>query len=276
MRKKHSNLILVLVLLVGLSILAYPIVSDWVNAKNQSHLIADYSKAVESIDDAGYEALFAAAGQYNRALLEKPYRWLLSDEELAAYNEILDVTGNGVMGYVEIPCISVFLPVFHGANRDVLQVAAGHVEGSSLPVGGESTHSVISAHRGMPSSKLFTDLDQVELGDIFTFSLLNRTLAYEVDQILVVLPQELEALEIEEGQDYFTLVTCTPYGVNSHRLLVRGHRIETAEEAGVIRITADAVRIDPLLVAACIAAPVLALLFIIALCAPAPKRRIDL
>lgn len=262
MKKHIINALLILIFLIGLSLLLYPTVSDWWNSLHQTRAIASYSETVASMDNSVYDEIWQSAERYNADMLAAGTRWTLSDEELEAYNAELNVGGNGVMGYIEIPKINVSLPIYHGTDANVLQIAVGHIEGSSLPVGGESTHCVLSGHRGLPSAKLFTNLDQMEIGDIFMIQVLNETLTYEVDQILIVLPYELDALKISEGEDLCTLVTCTPYGVNSHRLLVRGHRIENREEAKQIRITSEAIRIEPLIVAPIAAVPMLVLLVV--------------
>lgn len=264
MKKHLSTILLVLVFLIGLSLLLYPTFSDWWNSFHQSRAIAAYSEQVADIDDNQYDEIWAAAEVYNKSLLETPASFVLTKEEQAAYEQQLDV-GNGVMGYIRIPAIDVTLPIYHGTDEAVLQVAVGHLEWSSLPVGGESSHCVISGHRGLPSAKLFTDLDKLYEGDTFSLYILDEVLTYEVDQIRIVEPQELEELTIEAGQDLCTLVTCTPYGVNSHRLLVRGHRIETPEEEAAVRVTADAMQVESLLVAPFVAAPILLLLLVLVL-----------
>ena len=264
-KKKKSilpSLLLVLILLAGLSLLLYPTLSDYWNSLHQSQAIASYVETVEAMDEADYEAMWAAARAYNDALPRDNSRFHPSEEEQAEYDALLDVSGTGIMGYVEIPQIGVSLPIYHGTDEAVLQVAIGHIEGSSLPVGGAGTHCVISGHRGLPSAKLFTDLDQIQEGDTFLLHILDETLTYQVDQIHIVEPDDVTYLAIEEGQDLCTLVTCTPYGVNSHRLLVRGRRIETEETAAAIRVTADAILVDPMLVAPAVAAPILLILLI--------------
>lgn len=257
-----SNIILIAVFLIGLSLLLYPTFSDYWNSFHQSRAIASYAEAVAEVDDDTYERILAEAKQYNEDLSSRPQSWTLTEEELEVYNEVLNVTGSGIMGYIEIPSIDVSLPIYHGVDEAVLQIAVGHIEGSSLPVGGLSTHCVISGHRGLPSAKLFTNLDQLVEGDVFVIRVLDETLTYEVDQIRIVEPTDLSALEREEGKDLCTLVTCTPYGVNSHRLLVRGHRIENLEESNSIRVTADATLIDPVIVAPIVAVPILLILLI--------------
>lgn len=257
-----STIVLLLILFVGISLLLYPTVSDYWNSFHQSRAIASYADAVSQVDEIDYEEIWQEAVEYNASLLGKSSRWILTDEEREHYNDILNVGGTGIMGYVEIPRIKVSLPIYHGVDEGVLQVAIGHIEGSSLPVGGEGTHCVISGHRGLPSAKLFTDIDELEEGDLFMMRVLDETLTYEVDQIRIVEPSELQDLEIEEEKDLCTLVTCTPYGVNSHRLLVRGHRVENQKDASSIRVTADAQQIDSRMVAIILAAVVLTVLFI--------------
>ena len=257
-----STVILILVFFLGLSLVLYPSVSDYWNSLHQSRAIATYAEEVSGLDTGRYEQLWAEAVDYNRTLRDRDNAFLLSETQKAAYDSLLNVGGNGVMGYIEIPTIGVSLPIYHGTDEGVLQIAVGHIEWTSLPVGGESSHCVISGHRGLPSAKLFTNLDKLVVGDTFLFRVLDETLTYEVDQILIVEPQEVSALTIREGEDLCTLVTCTPYGINTHRLLVRGHRVENAETARTIRVTADAMQVEPLIVAPMVAAPMLAVLLI--------------
>jgi len=262
MKKHLSTIILILIFLIGLSLVLYPTVADYWNSLHQSRAIATYAEEVANIDTDKYTEVWQTAVEYNRSLRNRDNIFILSDEQKVQYDELLNVGGNGVMGYIEIPSIGVSLPVYHGTDEAVLQIAIGHLEWTSLPVGGESTHCVVSGHTGLPSAKLFTNLNQLEKGDTFLFRILDETLTYEVDQILIVLPQETDALHIEEDKDLCTLVTCTPYGVNSHRLLVRGHRVENAEIAKTIRVTADAMQIEPLIVAPLVAVPMLLVLLI--------------
>lgn len=275
--KKKSNVttyLLILVLLAGLSLLLYPSFSDYWNSFHQSRAIAGYTEEVASMDNDVYEDFRSQAQQYNEKLFlrqKTENAFLIPEEQLAEYEQLLDVTGLGIMGYIEIPSIDVSLPIYHGTSDTVLQIAVGHLDWTSLPVGGESTHCVLSGHRGLPSAKLFTNLDKLAVGDTFLMQVLDEVLTYEVDQILIVEPDETQALMIEEGKDYCTLVTCTPYGVNSHRLLVRGHRIETVQEAKAIRIPADAVQIEPLLVAPLLSLPIL-LILLIGLLIPKPRK----
>ena len=265
MKKKGNHLItilLVLIFLLGLSLLLYPAVSDYWNSKHQTRAIAVYSEEVSGLDEDQYQALWEAAAAYNASLLERDNAYLLTEEQKAAYEQLLNVSGLGIMGYIEIPSIDCSLPIYHGTEESVLQIAIGHLEWTSLPVGGESTHCVLSGHRGLPSAKLFTNLDKLQEGDVFLLRVLDEVLTYEVDQILIVEPQETGTLRIVEGEDYCTLVTCTPYGINSHRLLVRGHRVENQADAASIRVTADALQIEPVLVAPVVAAPMLLALLV--------------
>lgn len=261
-RNRLITVFLTVVLLVGLCILLYPTVSNWWNERTASRVISSYDEAVAALSDEDYSAYFEAAEAYNQALQEVGSAAALVNPELVeGYENLLDITGTGIMGYITIEKIGVQLPIYHGTSNGVLTAGAGHLEGSSLPVGGEGTHCVISAHRGLPSATLFTNLDQLEEGDTFTITVLDRVFTYEVDQISIVLPDEVENLYIENGEDYCTLMTCTPYGVNSHRLLVRGHRVDN-DETSHIRVTAEASEIDTFLVAMFIAIPLLVVLLI--------------
>lgn len=272
--KKSSiiNIVLILLLLVGLSLLLYPSISDYWNSLHQSQAIANYAEDVAQLDEEEYSQLWQEAEAYNQALRERKNSYFLTEEEKEEYNRLLDPSGYGVMGYVEIPSISCSLPLYHGTDESVLQIALGHLEWSSLPTGGAGTHCVLSGHRGLPSAKLFTDLDKLVEGDIFLLQVLDRVLTYEVDQILIVEPQETASLQIFEGKDYCTLVTCTPYGKNTHRLLVRGHRVETAETEVSVRVTSEAILIEPVIVAPILAMPMLVLLLII-LCWPRKRKK---
>jgi len=273
-RKKKisfSNFILLIAFVTGLSLLLYPAVSDFWNSKHQTQAIADYAVKVEETDDISKEILWNDAVEYNRQLAGTSQKWTLTEDEKKEYGSLLDVSGTGVMGYVEIPSIKVSLPIYHGTDEEVLQIAIGHIEGSSLPVGGASTHCVISGHRGLPSAKLFSNLDKLVEGDLFMLQVMDEVLVYEVDQIRIVEPEETEDLKIELGKDYCTLVTCTPYGVNSHRMLVRGHRTEDPDS--YINVTADAIEIEPFIVAAVLAVPVLIILYVIVLIGTGKRER---
>ena len=256
MKKKRnviSTAILVVLLLVGLSVMLYPTVSDWWNSRVQTRAIATYNQSVEQMDTGDKERLLMEAHSYNATLshLTAPFtNW----EDAGNYGKILDISGTGIMGYISIPKIQVELPIYHGTSAEVLNVAVGHLQGSSFPVGGENTHAVISAHRGLPSAKLFSDLDQLVEGDTFTVTILDEVLTYEVEKIFIVKPDELDKLAIIPGGDYVTLMTCTPYGVNSHRLLVRAHRVDTVSPHNV-KVAADAVQLDSMSMVPFIAAP---------------------
>lgn len=228
-----------------------------------SQAVANYAEKVKDLSREQYDKMLQEAKAYNKTLAQSGGGYTLSKRQEAAYESILDVTGTGIMGYIEIPTIHISLPIYHGIEDSVLQIAVGHLEWSSLPVGGKSTHCVLSGHRGLPSAKLFTNLDQLVEGDTFVIRVLDEVLTYEVDQILIVEPSDVSALTIEEGKDLCTLVTCTPYGINSHRLLVRGHRVANQTEG--IRVTSDAIQIDPLLVAPVVALPMLLALLIVLL-----------
>lgn len=267
MKKHLSTFLLVLVFLLGACILLYPTVSDHWNSLHQTRVIGAYEDTLANMTQKDYTESFEAANAYNAALAKlnfpmAEYKSLKKRTELIPYEELLDVNGVGIMGYIDIDAIGVELPIYHGTDSSVLNIAVGHLEGSSLPVGGESTHCVLSAHRGLPSARLFTDLDRLKVGDAFTLSVLNRLLTYEIDQILIVKPEEVDTLAIEPGQDLCTLVTCTPYGINSHRLLVRGHRVENTAPKPEIFVPADMVQIDPLVVTPIVAVPMLLVLLI--------------
>lgn len=273
MKKRISTIILIIVLLIGLSLLLYPTVSARWNAMHQSRAIANYVEDIQSLDSDRTAEIWNNAVEYNKALAEKDGSIVLSEEERAVYNSNLDAAGNGIMGYIEIPSISCFLPIYHGTQEDILQIAIGHIEGTSLPTGGGSTHCVLSGHRGLPSARLFTDLDKLVPGDIFTMNILDETLTYEVYEILTVLPHEVDELEIEENQDLCTLVTCTPYGINTHRLLVKARRIANIdEESHNVRVVAEAMQIEPIIVASIIAIPMLLVLLLMLLLQPKKRK----
>ena len=260
MKRDKIGILLVLMLFIGVCGLLYPSVSQYWNSKTQTRAVENYQAILDSLKKEDYTAFFQAAEEYNSALygLEDHLR---DYRLLEGYEEILNVSGNGIMGYVAIQKLGVELPVYHGISTEVLNIACGHLEGTSFPVGGESTHCILSAHRGLPHAKLFTDLDKMELGDTFTVTVLDRTVTYQVDQIKVVRPNEIDDVRIIEGQDHCTLLTCTPYGINSHRLLVRGTRIENAPP--VLYVTSDAYRIDSLVATPVVAAPILFILLIV-------------
>ncbi|MCR5635615.1 MAG: class C sortase [Clostridiales bacterium] len=260
-KKNTSTIILICVLILGLGIMLYPTISDYWNSFRSSRVISNYAEVVAKMDGADYERILAEALDYN-INLSKNQTFSLTDRQLGIYEEQLNVDGGGVMGYIEIPTIDVTLPICHGTSDRVLQNSVGHINWTSLPVGGESSHCVLSGHRGLPSAKLFTNLDKLSVNDTFIIRILDETLTYEVDQILIVLPDDIENLKIVPGMDYVTLLTCTPYGINTHRLLVRGHRIENEANAANIRVTADATQIEPMIIAPIVAIPILLWLLI--------------
>lgn len=255
-----STVVLIIILIVGLSVMLYPTVSNLWNERVQSQAIAEYDKTIQNIDQNHYDEIWANAEEYNKKLSEL-YAPLSNADEIDGYDNILDVSGTGIMGYITIPVIKVEIPIYHGTSAEVLNIAAGHLKGSSLPIGGKNTHAVISAHRGLPSARLFTDLDKLVKGDTFTITILDRVLTYQVEEILIVKPEEVEKLAIIPDSDYVTLMTCTPYGINTHRLLIRSHRIDTVYEK-TVKISADAVQVDPMLVIPVIAFFLLILLVI--------------
>ena len=276
-RKMLTIACAILVFLVALGITLYPLISNWYNSRHQSEIHTQYLEVLRQVDNSEiilaeryaneYNAAISPGTQLSDAFSKEALLWASED-----YENLLNLAGDGIMGYIEIPSIDCSLPIYHGTEESVLQIAVGHLEWSSLPVGGESTHCVLSGHRGLPSAKLFTNLDKLQTGNIFMLRILDNVLTYEVDQILIVEPQETGALRIEEGKDYCTLVTCTPYGINTHRLLVRGHRIDNIEEAKTVRVTADAIQIEPLLVAPVVAIPILLLLLILLLLPKQPRK----
>lgn len=265
-----SNIILILMLIAGLSLLVYPSFSDYWNSLHQSRAVASYVETVTKLDNKEYERIWQEALDYNKKLTERENAYILPEELTGEYNNLLNIGGNGIMGYIDIKSIGVNLPLYHGTSESVLQVAIGHLDWTSLPTGGAGTHCVVSGHRGLPSARLFTDLDQLDVGDTFVLNILDQVLTYEVDQIKIVEPHETEDLLIQPGKDYCTLVTCTPYGINSHRMLVRGERTDNILERKEIRVTADALQIEPIIVAPLVAAPILLVLLVVLLI-PKPK-----
>ena len=272
--KKNSwvvTVLLVLILLAGIGLLVYPTFSDWWNSMHQSQAIASYVEKISSADSEQIEQMWAEARAYNEEVARSGLRFKISEKELETYKKVLDVTGTGIMGYIDIPKIDVSLPIYHSTSDEVLQIAVGHLEGSSLPIGGEGTHALLSGHTGLPSAKLFTNIDRLEEGDRFMINVLGRMLTYEVDQIRVVLPAEAEDLDIDPEQDYVTLITCTPYGINTHRLLVRGRRVESEKEQ--IMVPAEAVCLDKIVVAVVVGVPVLLFILIITLIFTRKKKK---
>lgn len=271
-KRTGTSFLLIALFALGLSLVLYPSVSNYINSIHQTREIASYAEEVASLDEELCDELWGEAEKYNRLLLTRSNDYSRTDRQKKLYDKLLNLSATGAMGYIDIPSLSVTLPIYHGTSDAVLQRAVGHIEWTSLPVGGESTHSVLSGHRGLPSSKLFTDLDKLQAGDIFMLRVLNRTLTYEVDRILIVEPLDVLSLSVSEKKDYCTLVTCTPYGINTHRLLVRGHRIENREEAMHIALISEAVQIEPLAVAPILAVPLLIMLVIFTLM-PGRDRR---
>lgn len=273
-KSKITTIIMILFFFMGLIILLYPSISSFYNQKIQSKSIVDYETLL-NLEDNNYEEEFEEASSYNKKLnlLNDPF---ISSYELTKnYKKVLNINNNGMMGYLTINKIKVELPIYHGTDEKVLNRGVGHIEGSSLPVGGKSTHSVLSAHRGLPTSMLFTDLNKLEIGDIFTIKILNRTLTYQVDKISVVKPDDINNLAVEEDKDYVTLVTCTPYGINTHRLLVRGVRVENDID-GMDYITTDSFKISNLIVTPIVVIPIIFVLLIIIILKPINKEKIDL
>ena len=270
MKSRKSTFILLISFFIGLSVLLYPSLSSYWNSKTQSQAIVDYESMLAQVKLEDYTAIFEGADAYNQKLmaLEEP---LLEYTRLTEYQSILNVSGTGMMGYITIPKISQELPVYHGTSDGVLSVAVGHLEGTSLPIGGESTHSVVSAHRGLPSAVLFTHLDRMEIGDTFYFTILDRTITYEVDQIRIVEPNDTSLIQIAEGKDYCTLLTCTPYGINTQRLLVRGHQVDVSQMRNLY-VANEAYRIEPLVVMPIVALPIIFVLLIYVMFAPVKKE----
>ncbi len=259
-KRNMTTLLLLLMGAVGLGLILYPSFADWWNSFHQSRAVASYMEAVANMDKSQYEKMLRDADAYNTRLAKTGIQWTLTEKQREEYKKILNINDTGIMGYIDIPKINVELPIYHGTDEAVLQIAVGHLEGTSLPVGGKGSHCVVSGHRGLPSARLFTDIDKLVEGDTFTLTVLNRTVTYEVDQIRIVEPHDLSDLQMDKNADLCTLVTCTPYGINTHRLLVRGHRVANAQ--GDATVIADAMQIESVYIAPFIAAPILVLLII--------------
>ena len=270
MKNRKTTIILLISFFIGLSVLLYPSLSSYWNSKTQSKAIVDYESMLAQYKPEDYTAIFEAANNYNQKLweLKDP---LVNYSQLSDYNDVLNISGTGMMGYITIPKISQELPVYHGTSDSVLSVAVGHLQGTSLPVGGENTHCVVSAHRGLPTAVLFTHLDRMELGDIFSFTILDRTITYEVDEIRIVEPNDTSLIQIAEGKDYCTLLTCTPYGINTQRLLVRGHQVDASQTRNIY-VANEAYRIEPLIVMPIVALPIIFVLLIYVMLAPVKKE----
>lgn len=262
---KHNkiNAIIIAILIAGIALISYPSIANWWNSFHQTRAIMSYADAVANLNAEDYDRIWKNAKEYNKELGESGFNWHQTDAELKEYEKQLDVDGTGVMGYIDIPIIRVQLPLYHGIDETVLQTAIGHLSPTSLPVGGKNSHCSLSGHRGLPSARLFTDLDKLREGDTWTINVMDRTLTYEVDQVRIVEPEDLSELQLEKKKDYCTLITCTPYGINTHRLLVRGHRIPNS--LGDANMIADALQIQPVYVAPVVAAPILLILLILLL-----------
>lgn len=271
-RKNLVTIILVGLMIIGAGLIIYPSFSDYWNSFTQSRVIMNYADSISGMDPEEYERIMSSARQFNEELKEKESRWTMTEEERSRYMSELNADGAGSMGYITIPKVDIMLPVYHGTEEKVLQSAIGHIEGSSLPVGGEGTHCVLSGHRGLPSARLFTDLDKLKEGDTFTLTIMNEMLTYQIDQVRIVDPTDYSLLQLEEGADYCTLLTCTPYGINTERLLVRGKRI--ANPNGEAKVVADAIQVEATYVAPFIAVPIIFVLLLWMVIA-ARARRID-
>lgn len=265
------TVLMVLILLAGIGLIAYPSFSDWWNSMHQSQAIASYVDEVSRQDAERIEQMWEEARAYNKDLADVGNHFKVTDEEMERYNQVLDITGTGIMGYIDIPKIDVSLPIYHSTNEEVLQIAIGHLEGSSLPIGGPDTHALLSGHTGLPSAKLFTNIDRLVEGDRFMINVLGQMLTYEVDQIDVVLPTGVDELDIVPGEDLVTLITCTPYAVNTHRLLVRGHRVEN--EKAQVTVPQDAVILDKIVVGVLVGVPILLFILVITLIFTRKKKK---
>ena len=265
MRKHFFSILIIAMFIIGSSVLLYPAISNYINSKHASRVIATYNEVLTNSDEDKLSGILGSAADYNSRLRSALPNAFYTPSEVTGYDGTLDITGTGIMGYIDIDKIGVELPIYHGVSKEVLQVGIGHLEGTSLPIGGESTHCVLSGHRGLPSAKLFTDLDELEVGDEFTITILDRMLTYRVDQIRIVLPTETDDLQLVDGGDYCTLMTCTPYGINTHRLLVRGVRTENAEIKKKVFVKNEAYKIDTLIVAPIAAIPLLLIAMVLIL-----------
>lgn len=270
--KKNYNLFLILMFLIGFSLLTYPIISNYINSFSQSKAVSTYESELLNMDTNDYLSYWEDANKFNNTAINETQWLFLNDENKNWYYKTLDVTGNGMIGYIEIDKLGLKLPIYHGTGEEVLQSGIGHIEGSSLPVGGEGTHCLLSGHRGLPSAILFSDLDQLEVGDKFLIHILGETLTYQVYEVNIILPNEVSSLELEKGLDLCTLITCTPYGVNSHRLLVHGNRIENDETIEILNISANALKVDLIFVIPFIAIPFLLVLFVVFIISDVAKK----
>lgn len=273
LKRNIVNVILTMILLTGAGLIAYPTVSDWYNSYHQSVIMMEYAEAIASMDPEVIRQEWENAERYNKEVVQRyGNNWSPDENWIASYKEELNLDEKGVMGYIQIPKFDLKIPVYHTTDEKVLQKGIGHMSGTSLPIGGEGTHAVLSGHRGLPTARLFTDLDKLVVGDKFQLNILDRTLTYEVDQIRIVEPDDFSDLTIQEDKDLCTLFTCTPYGINTHRLLVRGHRIETAN--GSVNVPSDAMQYEPVLIAPFFASPVLLLGLIWLMVTTSNRRRL--
>ena len=265
------TVILVVIMTIGICLLAYPSFADFWNSFHQAREVMTYAEKVANMGTLEYEEILDEARIYNANIAKKGIKWGFLEEDKEEYNRQLNIGGNGVMGYIKIQKIGIMLPIYHGTSEEVLQTSIGHLEESSLPVGGATSHCMLSGHRGLPSAKLFSDLDKLKEGDTFTMTILNETLTYEIDHVWIVEPDDLTHLQLETGKDYCTLITCTPYGINTHRLLVRGHRIDNID--GNAMVTADAIQIEAIYIAPFLMMPLLLILIIYVIVSTGMKRR---
>ena len=268
MRKSKATIVMLIIFIIGILTLLYPTISNYYNEKSQSKMIYDYENIINSTNTINFKEVKEQAINYNNQL-SKLYEPLLSYDSLNNYQEVLNIDQKGMMGYLTIDKLKVELPIYHGTSNEVLNNGVGHLEGSSFPIGGSSTHSVLSAHRGLPSAKLFSNLDKLAIGDTFKITILDETLVYQVDKISIVKPNEKDNLEIESNKDYVTLLTCTPYGINTHRLLVRGIRIN--EDTKKLYLVTEGFKINKLIVVPIMTIPIILLLIIFLLIKPIKK-----
>ena len=272
-KKNLLSGVMVIGLLVGIGLLVYPSIANYWNQFHQSQAIMTYREAVDQLSPEECDRLLESAREYNERLAERGLHFVLNEADKAAYDKELNIDGSGIMGYISIPKFHVRAPIYHGTDEVVLQKAIGHLEATSLPVGGENTHVQISGHRGLPSARLFTDIDKMREGDTWKLNVLNETLTHECDQIRIVEPEDLSELQIVEGKDLCTLITCTPYGINTHRLLVRGHRVPNAQ--GTANVVADGIQIEPVYIAPILAIPAIIILLIVLLLSTRRAKKLD-
>ena len=273
MKRNILKYTLTLTFFIGIGLLLYPFISDYVNSRHQSRIVEGYQETVNALNDAERLRIIEQANAYNKRLSETPDAFYYP-ELVKGYADTLDITGTGIMGYLNIDKIDLELPIYHSVDDDVLQIAIGHLPGTSLPVGGEGTHTVLSGHRGLPSAKLFSDLDQLEPGDRFTITVLSEVFTYQVEQTKSVAPYEVDDLQLEPGKDLCTLFTCTPYGINTQRLFVRAKRVQNDEiQERRIYYANEAYRVTPAIVAPILAAPILLFLYVLVLISDFRRKR---